>query len=123
MAKIEMTTLSASRDGTGPVARAGSVAGSIQTGVAIGSADQYVIPNNGRMIFRVSGGSADVTMTVATFGNIDGNEIEDRDEVIAANATRYFGPYPVDIYNNADGQIDVSFAAADGDLTIEVIQT
>lgn len=73
--------------------------------------NNYQTPNNGRLFIYVTngGGSASV-VTIATPGTVDGLAIADRTVSVPAGEDRMIGPFPPHIYNNANGEIDVSFS-------------
>ena len=82
----------------------------VHTG-SLSVANNYQTPNNGRLFIYVTngGGSASV-VTIATPGTVDGLAIADRTVSVTASEDRMIGPFPPHIYNNASGEIDVSFS-------------
>lgn len=120
MADIVMSVLTPSRMGVIPTAWSSTVTGNQKTGVL--DADDYYIPNNGRVYVRISDGTAAATMTAEITEKVDQQDVDDRTANIAAGAIEYFGPYPPTIYNNSDGRLHLSFGADDGTLVIEAIQ-
>ena len=113
MAAIDLTVNPATESGNEPV---------VQTGVTAAATDQYFIPNNGnRTILRVSNGAAAAAMTVVTGKTFGGLAVADPVVNIPAGETRLYNFRP-DIYNDADGKVQLTFAAADASLELEVIR-
>ena len=112
MAAVDLTVIRPVRTGVAP---------SAQTGVAIGTTDQYFVANDGAVFLRVSDGAALATMTIVTYSIVDGLAVPDRTVAIPTGAVRYIGPFPPDIYNDSDRKIQVSFAADDASLVLEAL--
>ncbi len=72
--------------------------------------DNYQTPNNGRLfIYVTNGGGGTSVVTIATPGTVDGLAVADRTVSIGTGEDAMIGPFPPHIYNNANGEIDVSF--------------
>lgn len=86
-----------------------------RAGVALGSsaanADGHSVANDGKTFVYVNnGGGAPITVTVLTPGTVDGLAIADRAVTVANATNRLIGPFPKDIYNQADGTVHVNFS-------------
>ena len=91
---------------------------------AAGSATEtYLIPNNGRVFLHVKKtGAGDCTVTVPTPGTVDSLAVTDYTAtVVATTGDKMIGPFPPSAYNNAAGQISVTFSEVT-DLTFAVIR-
>lgn len=91
---------------------------------AAGSATEtYLIPNNGRVFLHVKKtGLGDCTVTVPTPGNVDSLAVPDYTAtVVATTGDKMIGPFPPNVYNDAAGQIAVTFSEVTG-LTFAVIR-
>lgn len=91
---------------------------------APGSATEtYLIPNNGRVFLHVKKtGAGDCTVTVPTPGTVDALAVTDYTAtVVATTGDKMIGPFPMHHYNNAAGQISVTFSEVT-DLTFAVIR-
>ena len=76
---------------------------------AVSSNDEFA--NDGDVFLHVinaGGGSINVTFT--TPGKIEGVDIEDPVVAVGAGAEKMIGPFPTDIFNAADGNVDVAFS-------------
>ena len=67
--------------------------------------------NDGNMYLHViNGGGSPCNVTFTTPGKVAGVEIEDPVVAVPAGAERKIGPFPTDIFNAADGNVDVAFS-------------
>ena len=112
MAVVDLTVTRPSRSGVAP---------SAQTGVDVGTTDQYFAANDGAIFLRVSDGAAMATMTIVTYATVDGLAVPDRTVAIPAGDVRYIGPFPPDIYNDGERKMQVTFGAADSSLVLEAL--
>lgn len=83
----------------------------------------HVVTNDGATFLHIknTNGSAR-TLTIASNMTLaDGRPVVDRDEVIAATSEQFLGPFETDIYNNSDGQLELSWSATAG-VTLAVLQ-
>ncbi len=68
--------------------------------------DTYESENDGGTFIHIlNGGGSDDTVTVITNKTVGGLAVADQTIVVTAGEERLIGPFPPDIYNNADGQI------------------
>jgi len=91
---------------------------------AAGSATEtYLIPNNGAVFLHVKKtGLGDCTVTVPTPGTVGGFAIADYTAtVLATVGDKMIGPFLPLIYNDANGQIAVTFSEVTG-LTFAVLR-
>jgi hypothetical protein len=121
MADILMTGLNPSRAGTVAVAATALVRGNRKVGVLM--ADEYHIQNSGRVYIRISDSAAAAVMTIATHYSRAGIELPDDTPLnVAVGAREWFGPYSdLEVFNDGNGQLVLTFAANDVDLVIEVV--
>ncbi len=72
--------------------------------------NNYIIRNDGRMFIRVvNGGGSPAVTTIVTRNKVAGNAIADRVVSVEAGTEQNIGPFPPSVFNNSDGDIDVSF--------------
>ena len=83
--------------------------------------DQYVFPASRDMMLRISDGTSVATMTIITPATLDGLAVADRVVDIPMGQVRYVGNLNPSVYG-VDGQIEVTFAAADATLRIEALR-
>ena len=99
MAQVELTVHPALRTGL-----------NITTNDVTGaSSNTYIFPNNGRVVLyasNASGGPLDVT--VVTPNTSDGLAVADRVVEVPDATAMLIGPFPKDIYNNANGLVEFS---------------
>jgi len=76
---------------------------------AAGGGDEF--SNDGRTLFRVkNGGGGSITVTFTTPKSIKGVAIADPAITVAAGAEMYIGPFDPEIFNAADGNVDVAYS-------------
>jgi len=70
-----------------------------------------VFPNDGRTIVEITnGGGGSITPTFAATGTLpSGAAITSVATAIAAGATRIFGPFPPEQFNNSSGQVAITY--------------
>ncbi len=81
---------------------------------AVDAGNQHSFKNiDGNHILVVKNGSgASVTVTIAIAAKVDGIAVTaGRQVIVAAGATTLIGPFPKDVYNQADGSVYVDFSA------------
>lgn len=59
-------------------------------------------------------GTSSVTLTFTTYKTVDGLAVNDLQVVVPAGETHLVGPFPTDIYNDPDGNAQVSYSSATG---------
>ena len=68
--------------------------------------------NDGNLFLQVKTGSGGGTMTITTHVPPNrGLELPDRVITLTASTTKLYGPFPTDIHNDDDGNIQVAFSA------------
>lgn len=96
MAQLSVQTIS--RDGLTPTMSA-----------AAGGGDKF--SNNAKTwLHVVNGGGSPITVTIATEGAYDGLAVPDREVAVAAGAVKLIGPFPKDLYNDDDDNVNVSYS-------------
>ncbi len=89
----------------------------------VGGSNTYLIRNPGNVIlhFKKSGaGNCDVT--IITPNAVDGLAVADRTvQIPASTGDRFIGPFPPSIYNNVNGDIEISLSEVTG-LTGAILQ-
>jgi len=91
-----------------PVALGGAA---VTTAAASGGGDEF--PNNGKTLYRVTnGGGSPITVTFTATGVLpSGAAIASVSAVsVAAGATKYFGPFPEQFFNNSNGRVAVTYS-------------
>lgn len=72
--------------------------------------DTHKIRNDGKTFLRVvNGGGSTCNVTIATPGNVAGNAVADRVVSVAAGAEQNIGPFPTGVFNDSNGDINVTF--------------
>lgn len=56
-------------------------------------------------------GASSITVTIATAMTVDGLQVADRAVSVGAGVEMFIGPFPPNIYNQADGTISVTYSA------------
>jgi hypothetical protein len=89
----------------------------VRTGLAVSYAaadgtDQNAVPNDGRTILHVkNGGGSSINVTIDTPGSVDGLAVGNLVVAVPAGAERFIGPFPTNIYSQADGNLYVDWSA------------
>ena len=84
-----------------------------QTKHAVATADNYIIRNNGRVFLHVvNGGGSPDTVTVVTPKTVADLAVSDLTVSVPAGEERFIGPFPPSVYNDGNGDIDVSHSFA-----------
>jgi len=78
---------------------------------AAGGGDQF--QNNGRCFIQVKNGSGgNITLTAVTQSTVDGLAVTDLTAVIPlTSGDKMIGPFPTDIYNDANGYVQLTYSA------------
>lgn len=71
--------------------------------------ESYDFNNDGAVIVHIKNGATAGEVAIETPNTVDGLAIPDRDVTISANTEYFIGPFPVEIYNNADRQVALTF--------------
>ena len=79
--------------------------------------DDFYFPNNNRVFVFLKNGATAGSVTFETVQTIDGLAVDDRTVVIAASTEYFLGPFPGDVYNNADRQVHMTFVTP---VTMEI---
>lgn len=76
---------------------------------SLSAANTYQSPNDGRVFLHiVNGGGSPDTVTIVTNAQVHGLAIADRTVSVPAGEERMIGPFPPEIYNNSDGELEWS---------------
>ncbi len=105
------------------VVRSGLIATYISDFTVVGS-NTYIIRNNGKVLLHIKKSAAVVCNLIITTPNtVDSLAVADRTVVIpASTGDKFIGPFPPSMYNDANGDIEISFSDVDG-ITGAIIQT
>lgn len=98
-----------------------SMAGGVDTlAAAAGGGDTFL--NDGRCEFEVNNGSgAPITVTFVAQSKVQGLTITNPAVAVAAGARRKFGPFPPEIFNDASGNVSVTYSGVTS-LTVGVFR-
>ena len=78
--------------------------------LAAANADGHLLPNTGREFLMIANGdSGPHTVSAAITKLVDGVTPAAKQITIAAGATKLFGPFAKEDYNNASGQVAITF--------------
>ena len=103
MADIQLNVQDAARGGTVLVYSTST------TVPPLTASDRFQIPNNGNVQIMVKNGATATVLSVEVAQTVDGLAIADREVTIAANSDAVLGPFPPSIYNDGDGDLNLSF--------------
>lgn len=71
--------------------------------------------NTGKEVLLVENTSAGtVTLTFVTYATVDGLAVDDLQISVPAGETHLIGPFPTEVYNDANGQAGVNYSSAAG---------
>lgn len=73
--------------------------------------DGFAVPNSGKEMIHVKSGGTGATVTFVTTPTVDGQAVADRSVVMGTNTERMLGPFPPNIYNQADGTMWIDFSS------------
>lgn len=81
--------------------------------LAAANTDGSYVPNNGRVFLQVKNAAgSSITVTVASQKTILGLAVADVTVTVpATTGDKMIGPFPPDVFNDAQGQITVTFSA------------
>lgn len=98
MARTALTVQQIARSGLAPSYTAANAAG-------------HSVQNNGRVFLHVkNAGGSICNVTIETPGTVDGLAVADRTVAVAATTgDAMIGPFPENVYDQADGTINVDF--------------
>lgn len=86
---------------------------------AAGGGDSFA--NSGKeMIWIKNGDSSSMTLTIATNATTDGLTVPNRTVAVAAGATKLIGPFPTPIYNDVNGNVQLTYSAVTS-LTVAIL--
>ena len=94
--------------------------GVVASGGVVGIADGHKFPNTGRTFVRVTKTTTSGDITFQTPKTISGLAIAEL-VVSLAVETQLIGPFPTNLFNQADGKVYVDYQGTEeGEFTIEV---
>src|SRR4051812_23213643 len=76
---------------------------------ANGSGGNSIPNNDGQIMLIVKTVGTGCTLTIPTPGTVDGLAIADKSYVIGTNQERHIGPFPPNVYNQADNGVYLDF--------------
>lgn len=88
---------------------------------AADSANGHQFSNDGNVWLEVTTTGTTANLTILTPGTVDGLAIADRVIALPATGSRKIGPFPPDVYNQADGNVYVDLSAQTG-ITLGVFR-
>lgn len=85
-----------------------------------GGGDQFA--NTGQEIAVIKNGSGSpITVTFVTQATVDGQAVGDLAVVLAAGETRSIGPFPTGIYNDVNGNLQMTYSGVTS-LTAKILK-
>ena len=94
----------------------------IQTLLTAAAAGGDSFANTGKELFIASNANASsYTVTFATQETVDGLAVSDQSITVAQNEEFIVGPFPISIYNDSSGLVQVTYSAVT-DLTVCVVK-
>lgn len=72
------------------------------------------------LVTHTNGGGSNVTLTIETQATVDSEDVADKAITIAPGTTHLLGPFPVGIYNDGNGRVQLTYSAAT-DITVKPI--
>ena len=96
------------------------------TETALGSlstSNTYKLRNTGKQFLHLEKANAvDCTVTIVTQQTVDGHAVaDDSFTVDASGGDNFFGPFPPAVYNDANGDVNISFSNIDG-VTVAALE-
>jgi len=74
--------------------------------------ETHTFTNTGREVLLCNNGQATTEyLTVTTQSTVDGSDVEDKSLPILAGYDAAFGPWPLNIYNNASAKVELTVSA------------
>jgi hypothetical protein len=84
--------------------------GVVPTYGAAAASDEFA--NNGRTVLHVkNGGGAPINVTIASAYTLDGLALADQVVAVANGAEKIIGPFSTAVYNDASGNVTVTYSA------------
>lgn len=80
---------------------------------SVTTADGFEFPNTGRTLLVVNNDAGDLVLNFTIVTTVDSEAVSTKDVTVTASQEWVIGPFPVEYYNAADGNVDV---AVDADL-------
>ena len=79
--------------------------------------------NNGRVIAWIANGhiSQSRTASAAIQQQVDGLAVAAKSVSIGAGSAKLFGPFPPELYNDADGYVQLTYSASGDGMTIGLL--
>lgn len=78
--------------------------------------------NDGRtIIIAENGDGSSTTITVTSEATLAGLAVSDLEVAVAAGATKAIGPFPVNVFNDSDGNVNLSYSSVTS-LTVAVLK-
>jgi hypothetical protein len=102
MARTALTVQQVTRSALTPVLSAANGSGG------------HSVANDGATWLEVKTTTNAIVVTVQTPGTVDGNAVADKTYSIGTSAERKIGPFPPNVYNQADGAIYVDLDVVTG---------
>jgi hypothetical protein len=90
---------------------------------AIDDANGNQFQNDGRMFVHVVNATGDDgTVTIDTPNTVDGLPIGNRDVVVTDGEERMIGPFPPNLYNDANRRVQLTYTVAGAGMTIALLR-
>ena len=87
---------------------------------ATGGGDAF--PNDGKTFIYVNNASGgDITVTIVSQQTIDGLAVADKAVIVTASDARYIGPWPIPLYNDANGLVQLTYSGVTS-LTVAALR-
>ena len=102
MANVQLNVQDAARGGTVLVYSTST------TVPPLTASDRFQIPNTGNVKILVKNGATATVVTIESPSTVDGLAVADRTVNVAADTDVIIGPFPPSIYNDFDGNLNVS---------------
>lgn len=110
MARTQITVESVSRSGLAPT----------NTTVIT---DGHKFLNDGQLtVLRIKTAGTGLTLTVQIAKTVDGKTVTNPTYVIGTNAELVIGPFPAEIYNQADGMVYIDYSATPAGASVSVMK-
>ena len=78
---------------------------------AVTTAGGFEFPNTGRTLLIVNNDAGALTLNFTIVTTVDSEAVATKDVEVAASEEWVIGPFPVEHYNAADGNVDVAVGA------------
>jgi hypothetical protein len=95
----------------------------VQTGSLTATTMDYVFKNNGKvLVHAIKAGAGDCVITFTTPKEVQGLAVANPTvTVVATTGDKLIGPFPTDVYNDANGDAKMTFSEITG-LTVGVFE-